>query len=823
MGAISELESCGMIHTGQDDMRFSPLQLGKCMATFYIQFSTTKQFATVGADTGVGELVELLSNASEFSQVSLRRGEKKALFALNSNPAMKFPIAKQGKKKPLLQKIKTREEKISVLLQSILASVEIADWSLRQEASNLFSSATRIMRCLVAYLMEQPYHVALKAAILLTQSLEQKLWWDSSQVCRQLPKIGPSLAQVLVSNNVTTMEALSKQDPRHLEAILKRNAPFGSSIKEALERIWPNFSVSAEIVETSLVVHVEAQNDIPRQRGFRGNYSILLVGLENEKGTMLLRKKIQNFSGISEDYVVSLPRGSAKHSILVDLLHEDRIGMNASTTIIRETTEKEPPKAPSAAPKSKKLAAHKDLSSLARSLPETRVQRLSGMPSNRLPLEPVSETTNKAPSNACSIAQDPFDAELDDGFEMAANAAVAASKSLDDALSRYKSRWESGPSAASRKGATPVAGPSRKSLPAPRPSVSPAEPRPSLPRTTARAAAPRVYPSPPSAQVMPTHASAASSGFSHRLSDLQAFFRSQSASAREPQHATRPQRTLASGDGAQEAQLRPAPPNFYQVSTPPADEFTRVRAMPKNNSASASRVEMDSSARRSANSSLDGWLGRSRGSEEDPLRSSVGPSATSTVQDTQMPTQGPYSNQHPGRPAPTELSLGSYANAGTSVASLGEQNVAPSLSVERKSQIRSALAGILTRPKSLTQTRSESAETPHASPPLQRRHARDYERPTPSLRALAPATDRAPFVAPSQVQHTLSRLSPAAHKAPTRPFAVQPSAPLADRWASTAESFEPRRQRPLPPPSSAVHSATSAPSKWASRFFGGDY
>lgn len=64
-------------------------------------------------------------------------------------------------------------------------------------------------------------------ALRLSKSLRQRVWADSSQLCRQLPNVGRLISSRLAAVGLGTFSALQAADPRRVEAITQRHYPFG--------------------------------------------------------------------------------------------------------------------------------------------------------------------------------------------------------------------------------------------------------------------------------------------------------------------------------------------------------------------------------------------------------------------------------------------------------------------------------------------------------------------------------------------------------------------------------------------------------------------
>lgn len=61
--------------------------------------------------------------------------------------------------------------------------------SLKQDSLALFVSSPRILRTMVAVLLYKKSFVATVNAILLSQSIKSRIWYDSQEVVRQLDKM----------------------------------------------------------------------------------------------------------------------------------------------------------------------------------------------------------------------------------------------------------------------------------------------------------------------------------------------------------------------------------------------------------------------------------------------------------------------------------------------------------------------------------------------------------------------------------------------------------------------------------------------------------
>jgi pre-mRNA-splicing helicase BRR2 len=72
---LSDLESSKCVAI-EDDMDLSPLNLGMIAAYYYISYTTIELFSSsLTAKTKLKGLLEILSNASEYTRLPMRPGE----------------------------------------------------------------------------------------------------------------------------------------------------------------------------------------------------------------------------------------------------------------------------------------------------------------------------------------------------------------------------------------------------------------------------------------------------------------------------------------------------------------------------------------------------------------------------------------------------------------------------------------------------------------------------------------------------------------------------------------------------------------------------
>ncbi|XP_078075341.1 putative ATP-dependent DNA helicase HFM1 [Mustelus asterias] len=237
---LHALSSIGLIKM-DEEINFKPTETGRLMARYCIAFDTMKLFYLVTGTETLVELVTLISNCKEFTDIQLRVNEKKILNTLNKDKnriTIRFPM--EGK-------IKTNEMKVNCLIQAQFGCIPVQEFTLTQDIAKIFKCGVRVTKCLSELLMQQEKKnfSALLNAVILAKCFRAKLWANSTYVSRQLEKIGPTLSSAMVNAGLTTFQKIEDTNARELELIVNRHPPFGNQIRESVIHL-PKYELSVE-------------------------------------------------------------------------------------------------------------------------------------------------------------------------------------------------------------------------------------------------------------------------------------------------------------------------------------------------------------------------------------------------------------------------------------------------------------------------------------------------------------------------------------------------------------------------------------------------
>ncbi|KAF2368319.1 Sec63 domain, partial [Trinorchestia longiramus] len=220
---VSLLDRAGLVVT-EERGSLAATPLGALMARYCVSFRSMNTMLQVSGDESFKELLTLITECHEFSDVKLRTSEKRSLNDLNKKKkgdergsCVRFPVPGG--------KIKNGFNKIFCLVQAVFGCLPLNDPGLSQEANKIIRVGLRLSKCLreVVSLRGSTGHLEAQLnAVLLSKCFACGLWENSPHVVRQLDRIGPTLATALANSRITSFTALENANPRDIEMVCRR-------------------------------------------------------------------------------------------------------------------------------------------------------------------------------------------------------------------------------------------------------------------------------------------------------------------------------------------------------------------------------------------------------------------------------------------------------------------------------------------------------------------------------------------------------------------------------------------------------------------------
>ncbi|XP_045541613.1 probable ATP-dependent DNA helicase HFM1 [Papilio machaon] len=262
MKAVNGLESSGLM-TKDEVCCIQSTEAGRLLSIYYLDLETMKRIMKIKGDESLEQLLWVVCESHELSDMHLRVDERRCLNALNRNntaATIRFPM--KGK-------INTRQMKLNCIIQAVLGCLPIHEPSLNQEAITIMRIAVRICKCLVSYVTRpnalrtssQNYQAILNA-IVLAKCMESQLWENSKYVSKQLKGIGPTYSALLATAGKINFMLLEESDPRDLERIMNKGPPAGNVLRKQIS-LLPKYQLTiTSIDENSLKIQLKLLNQM---------------------------------------------------------------------------------------------------------------------------------------------------------------------------------------------------------------------------------------------------------------------------------------------------------------------------------------------------------------------------------------------------------------------------------------------------------------------------------------------------------------------------------------------------------------------------------
>ena len=213
------------------------------MSDMYIRFRTMRLLMEISSPASVSDLLETLSRAEEFSQIKLRREEKKTLkeWNLSEEPIVRFKVTEtRGKAgtRAVAKVIRTPAEKIFIATQGAMSDefTDVHPPGMRLEVENVFTNGRRIMQGAARYYAKtaEGGFAACCNALRLSKALEMRAWDDTRFPMRQIPQCGKKSILALAAAGYRSLDDVAAADPRALERIVNRKFPHGDHLIDSV-------------------------------------------------------------------------------------------------------------------------------------------------------------------------------------------------------------------------------------------------------------------------------------------------------------------------------------------------------------------------------------------------------------------------------------------------------------------------------------------------------------------------------------------------------------------------------------------------------------
>jgi len=233
---LSELEHSKCISI-EDDMDTAPLNLGMIAAYYYINYTTIELFSmSLNSKTKIRGLIEIISAAAEYEELSIRHGED----SLMRNLATRLPNKLQS------SKFNDPHVKANLLLQAHMSRMQLSA-ELQQDTETILGKAIRLIQACVDVLSSNGWLSPAIAAMELAQMVTQGMWSKDSYL-RQLPHFTKDLIDKCVEKGVESVFDIMELEDEERNKLLNMNDSQMADVARFCNR-YPNIELAYEVLE----------------------------------------------------------------------------------------------------------------------------------------------------------------------------------------------------------------------------------------------------------------------------------------------------------------------------------------------------------------------------------------------------------------------------------------------------------------------------------------------------------------------------------------------------------------------------------------------
>lgn len=233
---LADLEQSKCISI-EDDMDTSPLNLGMIAAYYYINYTTIELFSmSLNAKTKIRGLLEIIANAAEYAQISIRHHEDVILKQL----ALKVPHKSQS------PKYTDPHLKTNLLLQAHLSRMQLSA-ELQSDTEEILGKAIRLIQACVDVLSSNGWLSPALAAMELAQMVTQGMWSKDSYL-KQLPHFTTELIAKCGEKGVETVFDIMEMEDEDRNSLLEFTDAQMADVARFCNR-YPNVELTYEVQE----------------------------------------------------------------------------------------------------------------------------------------------------------------------------------------------------------------------------------------------------------------------------------------------------------------------------------------------------------------------------------------------------------------------------------------------------------------------------------------------------------------------------------------------------------------------------------------------
>merc|ERR1711953_1271203 len=206
-------------------------------AYYYINYTTIELFSmSLNSKTKIGGLIEIISAAAEYEELSIRHGED----SLMRNLATRLPNKLQS------SKFNDPHVKANLLLQAQLSRIQLSA-ELQQDTELILSKAIRLIQACVDVLSSNGWLSPAIAAMELAQMVTQAMWSKDSYL-KQLPHFNKELIDACLGRGVESVFDIMELEDEDRNKLLGMTDIQMADVARFCNR-YPNIELAYEVLD----------------------------------------------------------------------------------------------------------------------------------------------------------------------------------------------------------------------------------------------------------------------------------------------------------------------------------------------------------------------------------------------------------------------------------------------------------------------------------------------------------------------------------------------------------------------------------------------
>jgi pre-mRNA-splicing helicase BRR2 len=243
---IGDLSTSQCVAVEEDEMTLTPLNLGLIASYYYIGYTTLEVFASsLTAKTKMRGVIEILSNAAEFTSLALRHGEERVLRTLSTHVPLALPPLPEGT--TAVSQFNLPHVKANLLLQAHFSRRPLSS-ELSNDFNLIADRSVTLLQAMVDVISSEGWLKPALAAMELSQMIVQGLWIDRDSPLQQVPHITRDVVDKLAALDppVESVFDLAALDDSVRSRVLAFSAAELSDVARFCNR-YPSIDVAFEV------------------------------------------------------------------------------------------------------------------------------------------------------------------------------------------------------------------------------------------------------------------------------------------------------------------------------------------------------------------------------------------------------------------------------------------------------------------------------------------------------------------------------------------------------------------------------------------------